>query len=276
MNKPYDFIPFLKCETYTEKGTLEGTIPLKIKTLTPIHISSGKHGINDGKHIYKPFTRITDEIVIFGTSLKGLVRSISEAISYSCFAPSYGLDRKKMPNNKSHNKDDSCIVCDMFGKMGKKSKIQFSDCYITRGRTELIGLPASFSPRPNTQAYIDRNGNYKGHKFYRHGILGIQQKGDILYEYVLENAEFEGDIRFERLTEEQLQLLCFSLGLSGEIQPKIGFGKAHYYGSISIESKEEWAEKAKKYKNTQKTDVSRNILKAIEILSFSNAVKSLE
>jgi len=275
MNKPYDFIPFLKCEVFTEEGTLEGIIPLKIKTLTPIHISFGEHSINDNKYIYKPFVRINDKIAIPGTSMKGMVRSIAEALSYSCLTPSSNFDRKRLPN-KSHDKDDNCIICDMFGKMNKKSKIQFNDCYLTKGRIELLGLPSSFGPRPNTQAYLDENGKYKGYKFYRHGILGIQQKGDILYEYVLENAEFEGNVRFERLTEEQLQLLCFSLGLSGEIQPKVGFGKAYYYGSISIESEEEWVKKAKEYKNTQKKDVTRNISKAIEILSFSNAVKSLE
>ena len=280
MNKPYDFVPFLKCEPYKSRGKLhEGTIPITIRTLTPIHIYSGSHSIDENKNIFKSFIRVNDRLIIPGTSLKGVVRSIAEAISYSCYtAPKKGIDKQKLPSGIYHDRTERCITCNMFGSMGYKSKIQFNDCYPVEEvvQTEIVGLPASYKPRPNSALYFDDRGKYKGRKFYRHGILGIQQKGDILYECVPENTEFQGEIKFKELTDEQVQLLCFSIGLSGDIQPKIGFGKGHFYGSISIESSEEkWADKAREYKNNQKDDISKNIARIIEILNFKNAVKSL-
>jgi len=279
MNKSYDFVPFLKCEPYKSgNGICEGTIPITIKTLTPIHIFSGSHSIDENKNIFKSFIRINDEIVIPGTSLKGAIRSIAEAISYSCYTASKGINERNLPNKTYHSNEEVCITCDMFGSMGYKSKIQFDDCYSIKGtvQTQIIGLPASFKPHPDSQQYFNEKGKYKGRKFYRHGVLGIQQKGNILYECVLENAEFQGKIRFKGLTEEQVQLLCFSMGLSGDIQPKIGFGKGYFYGSISIESEEKWAKKAIEYKNNKRTDIKSNISRIIDILNFNNAVRSLE
>lgn len=279
MSKSYDFVPFLKCEPYKYRdGICEGTIPITIRTLTPIHISSGNYSIDEAKNIFKSFVRINDEIVIPGTSLKGVIRSIAEAVSYSCYTAVKEINEQKLPNKTYHDKGKNCITCDMFGSMGYRSKVQFSDCYPVNGtvQTQILGLPASYKPHPNTQQYFDKEGKYKGRKFYKHGILGIQQKGNILYEYVLENAKFQGEIRFKGLTEEQVQLLCFSMGLSGDIQPKIGFGKGYFYGSISIESEEKWADRAKEYRNNKDADISKNISKIIEILNFKNAVKSIE
>lgn len=277
MNKSYDFVPFLKCEPYECSGKLyEGIIPITIKTLTPIHVSPGRYSVDENKQIFKPFIRVNDKIVIPGTSLKGVVRSIAEAISYSCYTPSANLDKRKLSDKSHKDKKKKCIICDMFGSMGYKSKVQFNDCYLTKGKTEIIGLPASHKPHPENSFYFNKEGKYKGHKFYKHGILGIQPKGNMLYEFVQQNAEFKGEVRFKGLTEEQLQLLCFSFGLSGDIHPKIGFGKNHFYGSISVESEEKWADKAKEYKNNKNADISKNIFKLIEILNFNNAVKSLE
>ena len=41
MTKPYDFVPFLKCEPYEQEGSLEGIIPITIEVLTPVHIHRG-------------------------------------------------------------------------------------------------------------------------------------------------------------------------------------------------------------------------------------------
>ena len=278
MSKPYEFVPFLKCEPYESGDSFcEGIIPITIRTLTPMHIFSGRHSIDENKNIFKSFIRINDKIVIPGTSLKGVIRSIAEAVSYSCYSATKEINVRNLPTKTYHDKKEKCITCDMFGSLGFKSKIQFNDCYPVEEtiQTEILGMPSSDGPQPNSQHYFNKEGKYKGRKFYKHGILGIQQKGYILHECVLENAEFQGEIRFKGLTEEQVRLLCFSLGLSGDIQPKIGYGKGYFYGSISIESEEKWADKAREYKNNQKDDISKNIARIIEILNFKNAVKSL-
>ena len=48
---------------------------------------------------------------------------------------------KKMPDNKSHPNNKKCIICDMFGTLGIKSKLVFRDVQLNNGRTDIIGLP---------------------------------------------------------------------------------------------------------------------------------------
>jgi len=38
-------------------------------------------------------------------------------------------------------------------------------------------------PNPDAEYYLE-NGKYKGYKFYKHGINGIQPKGNMLCEFV--------------------------------------------------------------------------------------------
>lgn len=277
MTKPYDFVPFLKCELYEKRGKLEGIIPITIKTLTPIHISSGQLTSNDNKTLYKSFIRNNRDIIIPGSSLKGCIRAIAETVSYSCL-DDRELDFKKLPKNKNHKKEshNRCIICDTFGTMGFKSKVTVNDMKMVKGRTEIISLPKSFSPRPNTTEYVDDRNKYKGYKFYKHGINGIQSTGNIPYEFVLEGAEFEGKIIFKGLTDEQIELLCFSMGLNGEFEPKIGYGKSFYYGSVELLSEGEWVKKAIQYKKSAKEDILENIEILEDLLSFKNAVKSLD
>lgn len=274
MNRPYDFVHFLKCLKYNQKGNKEGIIPIKVNTLTPIHIYSGRLNTKDNETFYKEFMKINNKIIIPGTSLKGCIRTIAESISYSCLSHIGKHNRSKLPD-KGHDKKEKCIICDMFGSMGNKSKVQFSDLRFVLGKTNIIPLPDSYPPNPENYYYISKNGKYKGYKFYKHGVIGVQKQGSILHEFVMEDAEFEGEVVFSNLTEEQVQLLCFSLGLTGDIQPKIGYGKSYYYGSISITSDEKWVKEAEKYKNTKRQDIRANIDKLMEILSYNNAVKTV-
>jgi CRISPR/Cas system CSM-associated protein Csm3 (group 7 of RAMP superfamily) len=294
MMKSYDFVPFLECRVYKEKGTLEGRIPIIVKTLTPIHIFSGHFKVQDNGKIYREFIRINDRPVIPGTSFKGCVRTIAESIAYSCLQTS--LKGEKLPENKWHRGEQKCIICDMFGSRGNdkykeskerdrnrdnnnargsKSKIRFSDLVAVTYKTEVKGIPASFKPHPESSYYIE-NGKYRGYKFYRHGINGVQATGPVLCEFVGEGAVFEGEVIFKSLTEEEVGLLCFALGLSGDIQLKIGYGKTYFYGSVEVSSQPEWAVNARQYFDRCDNEVRKRINALVKILSYGNALKSYE
>jgi CRISPR-associated protein Csm3 len=47
-------------------------------------------------------------------------------------------------------------------------------------------------------------------------------------------GEFEGDIIFRDFHREQLELLCYSLGLDGSFSPKIGGNKPNGFGRVRI------------------------------------------
>jgi len=294
MIKPYDFVPFLPYKPYddvkAERG--DGKIPIRVKTLTPVHISSGEYTVSgDNSMIYKEFVKVNGVPVIPGTSFKGCIRSIAESISYSCLyifdkqkkelIPEFKLEAQEKDHEKNKEQRNEngkkCIVSDMFGMPGQKSKIVFNDLrgVPNKYKLEIKGIPTSFRPNPDAEYYLE-NGKYKGYKFYKHGINGIQPKGNMLCEFVAENSLFEGEIIYKNLTEEQIRLLCFSLGLSGDINPKIGYGKNYFYGSIEVTSDAKWVEKAKQYKNIEKDDIKNNINLIISILNYKNAVTSVD
>lgn len=68
-----------------------------------------------------------------------------------------------------------------------------------------------------------------------------------------------------------MNLLCFSLGLNGSIQPKLGYAKPAYYGSIKITTDEvKWIEAADQYQNESEQEIKRNIDQLIAILNYEN------
>lgn len=71
-------------------------------------------------------------------------------------------------------------------------------------------------------------------------------------------------------------MLCFSLGLSGDINPKIGYAKQYFYGSIEVSSEDKWVGLAKEYKNIGDRDIRENINFLMDILSFDNAIDSID
>ena len=90
-DKPYEFVPLLReCrkEKYfghhvIEEDTYAGKLKLKLTTLSPLHIGGGDRDYDEnGNVIVKQMCR-NGKAVIPGSSLKGAVRSIAEAVSYS-------------------------------------------------------------------------------------------------------------------------------------------------------------------------------------------------
>ena len=78
---------------------------------------------------------------------------------------------------------------------------------------------------------------FRGRKFYYHARKQVQAAGSG-YEYrefVPEGTEFTGEIFFKNLTVDEYGLLLYSMGISREFNPKLGYGKPLFYGSIEIE-----------------------------------------
>ncbi|MEZ0537875.1 RAMP superfamily CRISPR-associated protein [Caldicellulosiruptoraceae bacterium PP1] len=267
MNPTYSFIPFLKTKPYYEKNyPNRDRIKLKIKTITHIHISSGFYE-NDNQVIYKGFYKVKDIPTIPGTSLKGCIRSIAEMVSYSCINV---IDKEHidfLPEGKNVN-NHNCIICDIFGSKGKKSKVMFSDFKLIKGQAEIINIASSYSPNTKSEYYYE-NGKFKGYKVYTHGKVNCYNKGDIAIEAITPNSEFEGTIDYYNLSDLELKLLCFSLGLSG-IKLKIGYGKNHYLGSIEILCDNDYfIKKAIDYEKINDNKIQDNIKILKEILKIN-------
>lgn len=265
-HKPFRFIPFLKTERFYAKDCkLKGIINLKIKPLTPLHISEGDYNCDSDK-LYHPFFSVNGVYMIPGTSIKGMVRNMAEMVSHSCI-DTRGSMGTKLPKGKSSNEDD-CIICDMFGKMRKSSKVKFTNFQyqLNTGKITIEGLPALWSPKPRGNLYFNK-GKSAGYKIYNHGNKNCLKHGKYNFQCIGEGAEFIGKVIYRDLNEEELELLCFSLGLSNVFNHKLGYGKPAYYGSIQVEINQikpndinyiELAEKYIKNKSGDK-DISYNI-----------------
>lgn len=138
-NKPYEFLPLLETrkeiQRYSHQDmaveTYSGKLKLNITALSPLHIGSKQKEYDAFGNAKKKQMRRNGSIIIPGSSIKGAVRSIAEAVSYSCAVkPPSGQLRKLLPvKNKlpcSNPKSKGiCITCSIFGmagEMGKKGK----------------------------------------------------------------------------------------------------------------------------------------------------------
>ncbi|WP_238917859.1 RAMP superfamily CRISPR-associated protein [Clostridium sp. YIM B02555] len=281
MSKPYNFIPFLETK-YTEMNLdncrLKGKIDLEIKVLNAIHISEDSYDMNEDETLYKKFYTIGDNYAVPGTSLKGMVRNLAEMVSNSCISATKE-EQRFLPKGKEKSCGflQKCIICDIFGAMGKRSKIKFSNfvCNKNSGAVDIIGLPALRPPNVKVSSIYLESGVLRGYKIYNHGIESILKKGEHNCECLMKNSTFKGSVLYEDLDEEELRLLCYSLGLAGDFNHKLGYGKPAYYGSIEIIAKDnKYVQYAKDYIVECPDDIKKNIGLLSKIYSFKNAKKT--
>lgn len=274
----YDFVDFLGVQPFNGKERLQGSIRLAIRTLTPLFIGSGYEDIYENK-LYRSFVRSGGNCIIPGSSLKGMARSISEAVSYSCAKVSRELS-KDLPFLSGKN--CNCISCRTYGRVDLKGRVSFGDCVFTEGRHSIIRIPLQMAPHIEKRGIYYNAGKLRGIKFYRHGDYRIIEKKEIPVEAVEEGSVFKGEIIFDGIDKEQLGLLCYSLGLDRSFTPKIGGNKAGFFGSCIIEAERsrvggetfDPAEYASGYGNSDK-GIKKNKDKLSEILDFENRITAM-
>jgi len=253
--KTYDFISLpdsvirqkvpghnlLKHDLYT------GTLEFVLRTLTPVFVSSGQPalseslGMNQGGVIQAHY-RIGDQIAIPGSSLKGAVRSVAEAVSASCLNITRASHRD-LPDafNIGCTTDAACTACILFGMSGRgreaySGHVHFHDAVLQKGRTRLFRMPALFRPRPESSFYRKPSRKFKGRKFYKHYRPNEDRRG-VESEAILPDSLLAGKIEFTNLTESQLGLVFYSMGCGTRIQLKLGGGKPKGLGSLETEPK---------------------------------------
>lgn len=279
MGKPYSFIKFIPVKKYRRTPeNLNGVIPIKLSVITPLHVGTGHKALADSRLIYNELYRWNGKEAIPGSTLKGCVRSIAESISYSCMSQ-YPVDKETgkvmYPNVDKSDKSSACIICDMFGAKRRKSRVSFGQLILNEGVSYIDHIPTLQDPHILPSELKD--GKLIGQKFYHHGLKSILEHGDVPVEFVKEGSIFTGKVSYRNLTKEELELLCFSLGLSGDIYLKLGYGKPAYYGSVQITTTEEiFKEYANQYKMHPDIAIQENIKDLINILDYQYAKKKSE
>lgn len=166
---PYEFLPLLdKCkkEKYishnkVEKHTYNGKLRLRLTVKSPLHIGDLYQEFDNEGNVKKRQMQRNGVIVIPGSSLKGAVRSVAEAVSYSCAVnvPDPVLKDILPKGNRercSPNDKELCITCSTFGTIGNgsyKGKVNFGEFVLKEGKIIMLELPSMESPFKNYPDY---------------------------------------------------------------------------------------------------------------------------
>jgi CRISPR/Cas system CSM-associated protein Csm3 (group 7 of RAMP superfamily) len=251
--KPYDFVPIAKPvtaktvghEVVRGQGYSSGKLVYQLRALSPIFVATGSYALGGEDLTYtdEPVVRACYRVdgapAIPGSSLKGVVRSVAEAVSPSCVSTTR-LDSRLIPYAPQKRRggcqpDDACPACSIFGMMSRMAKVSFTDARLVKGKVRLYSLPALFAPRAHQAAQIyQEDRQFKGRKFYYHGhpAEDIRQPP---VEIIEEGSLLHGELHFENLSDAEFGLLIFALGLDASFALKLGGGKPSCLGSLRVE-----------------------------------------
>ncbi len=239
--KPYEFVPLADRvatgrptghDRYVN-GTLQGVLTATIIARSPVHVSSGLlEQRNDRAYpMVKGHVRSNDRPIIPGTSLKGCIRSIVEAITRSSvqITRARELDTVYQPSRSPAILD---VAQRIFGALGYQGLVQFGDAPLESGETVIVPSVQLFRPRTEaTGVYFDGR-RARGRKFYMHGKLA---KGNLPLEACPVESRFALTMQFANLKREELGLVLVAMGLGEQrFLPKLGGGKPACLGTIEL------------------------------------------
>lgn len=252
--KPYELIPFpQKRPTLNPPAghhkylpdRLHGTLLLTLTVKTTLHVSTGVvvMGSDIGNSripLIKTMVQDNDQkLSIQGSSLKGCIRSVYEAITNSTLAVITSRYRSQIPTERlpCRKKEELCPASRIFGALDWQGLIEFNDatCQSTGFATGF--MPSLYRPRPDRRAYFIP-GKVAGRKFYYHMVRAIDkgQNQGIPIQEAAKDYTFTTRLNFKNLTAAELGTLLVVLGQDPEypIALKIGGGKPIGMGTMII------------------------------------------
>lgn len=255
---------------YAERNT--GLITATLVPETPLFIH-GADQQNKNPRAFIRDTH--GRIVIPATSLKGALRSVAETVSDGClgvlsdehqvaYRERRLLRDRELPKpyRPCSESESACTTCLLFG-MTEESEDDNADekptplagrVYVSDARPtgELrnvnVDIPAPRggpSPKHTSFYFHDNPGRILGRKFYYHH-LNYRDSIDLYFDVnprhrpdpvTLEavTGAFTFTVRFHNLTDDELDLLVYTLALEDNLRHHLGFAKPYGLGSARIE-----------------------------------------
>lgn len=267
---PYDFVRLperVERESVLTHHKLlgrNGRMRCRLMAITPIFIPMTQAGGGTQRFMTARYGG-AELPIIPGSSIKGVIRCVAEAVSLSCIGLSAELfDRGSVsPNYRESISSDFltckessklCPACRIFGMVSNKShflgKVSFSDAHTEPGKFKTgapIILKPLMEPKPRHTPFYRPNGQVVGRKFYFHHH-GAPKTTNRATEYTKTVVPLEGgvdehgnprtvfefDVSFANLTDKEYSLLLFALVLTEDMCHKIGGGKPLGLGTVKI------------------------------------------
>lgn len=245
-------MPFVNPYNFVRKGTCrpteaapqhhdrftgrQGTLTCVLKTLTPLFVPASQERANTQHNSLRFCVNAEGKAIIPGTSMKGCLRSLAEAISNSCSPFGGGSGHCRQVGSL-------CICCRMFGWLegGERHRghVAISDAVQTGGDPprEMMTIPELGTPKPSHRAFYPLR---DGRKFYYHRVpppvTFRAQRGprNATIQPVDRGAGFEFTVTYENLSGPELGLLCYALEPGPRMYHKIGAAKPLGLGTCAI------------------------------------------
>lgn len=238
-NKPHDRFA---------QGSYTGKLDCFLRALTPLYVGSGIYELVKDDPV-RGLISTDGKTIVPGTSLKGAVRSIAEAISDSCLRivrdeikRNLSADARPCDEIKSKHRQSSrdqkndpklCSCCSLFGALGYQGRVSFTDARLSKGGTTTHQIQSPYPPRDAARFYKDFERRFNGRKFYFHGEPVAAQRGEP-YQVITEDSELKFTVQFENLTAAEFCLLLVAMGVFDDVVIKLGGGKQAMLGSVEI------------------------------------------
>jgi len=259
---PYGFVPLAEgtelaairvgrgapgeARTGHERATgLSGTLLGELSAMTPVRVGTGALEMGDTAEapLYQPMFRVNGVPAIPGSSLKGAVRAVVEAITRSCVLQTRAPLREPrgcevIGKGSNPERTRLCPACRIFGAQGFMGRATFADACLAEGQTvQMVRLPQLWRPRSEMRhIYFTESGNPKGRKLYRHGY---PDSGTSPTEVCPARSRFSLRLDFRDLTEPELGALLWAVGCtppddSPPVKLKLGGSKPSCCGSVAF------------------------------------------
>ena len=195
--------------------------------------------------------------VIWGTAIRGVLRSVAEAASASCLTlfdghyERWAVDyRDRLPPafRRCDNPEHLCPSCRLFGTVGAARSghaglVRVGDAALrdgSPGLSDRITLAPLQSPKPHHAAfYLSAEGSIAGRKFYHHRpqgpIVSIERsRYTRTVQPLAPGATLDFRLHYHNLSDDDLRLLLFALVLEPGLGHKLGMGKPIGMGSVTL------------------------------------------
>ena len=268
--KPYDFVTFpeskptLKAPTGHDRyhpDHLHGSLDLTLQVQTALHVSTGITGlgsdIGSRLPLIKTMTTTDQQLVIQGSSLKGCIRSVYEAITNSTLAAithkskdkngktirqysdKYPRERKPLAINLKAppNEHKLCPASRIFGALNYQGLLEFSDAKCLKVQPSIGFMPSLHSPDLQASDYYNASGKVIGRKFYYNMTKAVDagERQGIPVQQASRQYTFKTTIQYKNLLPEELGILFLILGQDKQspIALKVGGGKPIGMGTMT-------------------------------------------
>lgn len=258
--KPFALIPIPEEPPRREKPCthrsfhgLTGQLELSFTVVSKyLFVGSGEYEFDpnakgDRPDVWHTFYRCNGRICIPGSSIKGAIRSILEAISNSCVLHSRPHEVRLTNIGQAHrpckSTDNLCPACRIFGHTGLQGRASFSDAFPENFLDlHIVKIPELWHHRPKKVRRLDKARRFYENRKFKELSDKKPEPGHWFVEAVCEGARFRTSLHFENLSESEFGLLLYSLGWKEEAKaigvaftPKLGGAKPRCFGTIKFE-----------------------------------------